>query len=70
MGSSTVDKQDSGYLSDDHAKAIARISTLENLREQARQGNREAMLRSIEKMLESELRALKLSRAEKLDGGR
>ena len=44
------------------AHAIARLSTLERLREQARAGHREAMVRSIESMIESELRALQKMR--------
>ena len=54
--------RDSGFPSDERAQAIARLSTLERLRDQARATNREAMLRSIEKMIESELRVLRAMR--------
>ena len=46
-------------LSKDEAHSIARLSTLERLREQARSGNKDATVRSIENMIESELRVLR-----------
>ena len=56
-------------LASGEAHAIARLSTLERLREQARAGNREAMVRSIESMIEAELRALRKMRETDDDAG-
>ncbi|MEJ6021085.1 hypothetical protein [Ramlibacter sp. PS4R-6] len=43
----------------DEAEAIARLAALETLREQARAGNRSAMVENVEKLIEAELRAIK-----------
>ena len=51
---------DNGFLKDDRAKAIARLSALERLREQAREAKRAVMIETIEKMIQSELRVLAL----------
>jgi hypothetical protein len=53
------------HLNGDEAEAIGRLSALEHLREQARQGNRTAMLTNIEKLIEAELRAIQRLRANK-----
>lgn len=42
----------------DEASSISRLSTLETLREQARSGHRDALVKSIENMIQVELRAL------------
>jgi hypothetical protein len=52
-------------LTSDEADAIARLSGLETLREEARKGNRTAMLGNIEKLIQAELRALERMRASK-----
>lgn len=55
-------EKDNRLLSEERAQAIARLSTLESLREQARVGHRDAMVRAIEKMIESELRVIETIR--------
>lgn len=52
------------YLVTNEAEAIARLSALERMREQARENHRGAMVSNIEKMIESELRALRRLRSE------
>jgi hypothetical protein len=44
---------------DSRAQHLARLATLQRLREQAQAGNRAAMLNSIERMIEQESRALR-----------
>jgi hypothetical protein len=52
-------------LNGHEADVIKRLSALETLREQAREGNRMAMLSSVEKLIEAELRSLHKIRREK-----
>ena len=47
-----------GHGSKDEVKIITRLATLERLRDQARESHRAAMLDSIEKMIEAELKVL------------
>lgn len=42
----------------EEVRAISRLATLERLRDQARANHREAMLHSIEQMIQAELRVL------------
>jgi hypothetical protein len=49
------------------AEAIARLSALESMREQARQGRRLATLTNIEKLIEAELRGLQRRRERSKD---
>jgi len=44
---------------DSRAQRLARLATLQRLRDQAKAGNREGMLRSIEQLIEQEARALR-----------
>ena len=50
-------------LNGEEAEAIGRLSALEKLRDQAREGNRPATLKNIELMIEAELRTLQRIRA-------
>jgi hypothetical protein len=52
-------------LSSDEAEAIGRLSTLEQMRDAARQSNRAAMLANVEKLIEAELRAIQRLRDSK-----
>jgi hypothetical protein len=42
----------------ERAQIIARLTTLDRLRQQAREGNRETMLTLVEQMIDAELRLL------------
>lgn len=44
---------------DPRANALARLATLQRLREQAKAGNRQAMLESLEKLIEQESKVLR-----------
>ena len=46
-------------FTDSRSQGFARLAVLQRLREQARAGHREAMLQSIEKLIEQETRALR-----------
>jgi hypothetical protein len=59
-----VQESDFG-LSDDEKAAIARLSALEGLREEARRANRAAMIDNVEKLIEAELRAIHRLRSRK-----
>lgn len=50
--------QDSDF-SDPRSRALARIAALQRLREQIKADNREAMVRSIDQLIEHETRALR-----------
>ena len=52
-------------MTSDEAEAIGRLSALEKLRDQAREGNRTAMTANIEKLIEAELRAIQRIRSHK-----
>jgi hypothetical protein len=45
--------------SDVRANALARLATLQRLREQAKQGKRTAMLKSLDAMIEQETKVLR-----------
>jgi hypothetical protein len=64
QGPAAVDKPDSDFLDDERAHAIARLSALERMRDIAREGKRDAMLRNIEEMIRSELRVIQSKREE------
>jgi hypothetical protein len=50
--------QDSDF-SDPRSRALARIAALQRLREQINKENREAMVRSIDQLIEQETRSLR-----------
>ena len=56
-------------LNGGEAEAIARLSALENMREQARAADRASMLSHIEKLIQSELRGLENRRARNVEDG-
>lgn len=55
-------------LSKDEAEVIVRLSSLEYLRDQARAGQRSAILANIERLIETELRTLKRLRSQSANG--
>jgi hypothetical protein len=56
-----VTERDSDF-DDPRAQALARLATLQRMREQAKAGNRAGMLRSIEQLIEQEAQALRAAR--------
>ena len=50
--------RDSGFR-DGKAQALARLATLQRLREEMKKNNRQAMLRSIEELMAAETRLLR-----------
>jgi hypothetical protein len=58
-----MSERDSDF-SDHRAQALARLATLQRLREQAGQANRAAMLKSIEQLIEQERKALRAEHEE------
>lgn len=59
----SMDRQGDGRKDPDaHGRAVARLTTLQRLRDDALAKNRKSMLRTIEDMIASELRALQVQR--------
>jgi hypothetical protein len=56
-----MSERDSDF-NDEQKTALQRLATLQRMREQARKGNRAAMLDSIEKLIDLETRMLRESR--------
>ncbi len=54
---------------DERAQSLARLATLQRLREHANAGNRSAMLKSIEDLIEQETKSLRESKDNDAEAG-